>query len=267
LFAPGAVAVAGIDCFMEPDEYLKLADLDDEIWYFRAAHAHVRRELLEHLPASKTAEILDAGCGAGGLLKRLGSLSPHWSWSGVDFMPQACELARQRCPGRDIREASILELPFADRSFDAVTCIDLFCQLAHPVESDRAISEVARVLRPGGLLVLNAPAYKWMWSYHDDACQSRHRYSRREFTQQIVKSGFHLNRLTHWNALPFPLIFLKRKLFPGSPGSSDLEARSAVVEAMMRGVMGVERAWIGVGGRFAWGTSLFASATSARSPL
>ena len=101
---------------MEADEYLKLADLEDDIWFFRAAHAHVRRELLRHLPISRPARILDAGCGTGGLLKRLAGLSPHWTWSGIDLIPQAWALAQQRNPDCDIGEASILELPFENGS-------------------------------------------------------------------------------------------------------------------------------------------------------
>ncbi len=255
---PGA---GSFDVPMEADEYIKLADLEDDIWYFRAAHAHVRRELLAHVPVSRPAKMLDAGCGTGGLVKRFAPLSPHWSWSGIDFMPQACELALRRCPGCDIRQASVLQLPFEDASFDVVISMDVMCQLSHPDESDRALFEFARVLSPGGLLILNAPAYKWMWSYHDVACQSRHRYSRREFREQILKASFRLNRLTHWNALPFPLVLIKRKVFAGPIGSSDLRMQSAVVETVMRGVMGVERAWLHLGGRFAWGTSLFAAAT------
>ncbi len=246
---------------MEADEYLKLAELEDDIWYFRAAHAHVRRELLAHVVPGHPAKLLDAGCGTGGLLKRFGSLSPHWSWHGIDFMPQACELALRRCPGCDIRQASALQLPYEDASFDVVTSMDLMCQLSYPGESDRALAEIGRVLRPGGFLVMNAPAYRWMWSYHDVACQSRHRYSRREFKEQILKASFRLDRLTHWNALPFPLVFIKRKLFASPIGSSDLQMQPAVVEAMLRGVMAVERAWLRLGGRFAWGTSLFATAT------
>lgn len=248
---------------MEADEYLKLAELEDDIWFFRAAHAHVRRELLAHVPISRPAKILDAGCGTGGLLKRLADLSPSWTWSGIDFMPQACALARRRNPDCDIREASVLQLPFDDGSFDAVTCMDVLCQISYPEDSDRALAEIARVLKPGGLMVVNAPAYMWMWSYHDVACQSRHRYSRRDFRQQILNAGFRLDRLTHWNAIPFPLVLIKRKLFAGPPGSSDLHRQPTLVEAMMRGVMGIERAWLHLGGRFAWGTSLFAAATRA----
>jgi len=46
--------------------------------------------------------------------------------------------------------------------FDFITCLDVVYQLERPVEAYR---EAARCLRPGGALVVNEPAYRWLWSY------------------------------------------------------------------------------------------------------
>ena len=246
---------------MQADEYVKLADVEDDLWYFRALHAHVRRELLARVPTTQATRILDAGCGTGGLLKRVVPLSSHWTWSAIDFMPQACELTRLRCPGCDIREASVTSLPFDDASFDVVASVDVICQVPYPVDSTKALAEFMRILRPGGFLILNVPAYRWMWSYHDISCHTRHRYSRKEFREQIVHAGFRLGRISHWNALPFPLVVAKRKLFVSPPGASDVRAQPAMIEGVLRGAMAVEQAWLRTGGSFAWGTSLFATAT------
>ncbi len=246
---------------MQANEYVKLADVEDDLWYFRALHAHVRREVRARIPAAQTTRILDAGCGTGGLLKRLMPLSSRWIWSGIDFMPQACELARLRCPDCNIREASVTELPFEDGSFEVVVSVDVICQVPYPTESNKALAEFMRILKPGGFLVLNVPAYRWMWSYHDVSCHTRHRYSRKELRDQIAEAGFRLERISNWNALPFPLVVAKRKLFVSPPGSSDVRAQPAIVEGVLRGAMAVEQAWLGMGGSFVWGTSLFATAT------
>jgi SAM-dependent methyltransferase len=244
---------------MQPDEYLKLAEVEDRMWYFRSLHRHVDREFTRPAAALPgAADILDAGCGTGGLILSMRARHPAWRFSGIDFMPLACELARKRCgPAVDIREASITALPFADGSFDAVVSADVICQVENPAV---AVAEFFRVLRPGGTVLINVPAYMWMWSYHDDSCQTKHRYTRREVDALLSAAGFGHRRLTHWNALPFPALFAKRKLFRSARDTSDVKLYPAPVEAVFNGAMAIEHAWLGMGGHWAWGTSVQAVA-------
>jgi ubiquinone/menaquinone biosynthesis C-methylase UbiE len=243
---------------MQQAEYTKMADVEDRMWYFRSLHAHVNRELRADGRAARKLEVLDAGCGTGGLIIRLQHANPQWRFAGIDFMPLACELARERCgPAVDIREASITELPFDDASFDAVACADVISQVTNP---EVAISEFFRVLRPGGVVVINVAAYMWMWSYHDDTCQTKHRFTRPEVAALLEQAGFADRWLTHWNAIPFPLIWARRKLFRTARDTSDVKLYPAPIEAMFNGVMAAEHAWMRCGGRWAWGTSVFAVA-------
>ena len=248
---------------MQPDEYLKLAEVEDRMWYFRSLHRHVARELTTAGVAGGAA-VLDAGCGTGGMILRLrapqsaGGNQPGWRWSGIDFMPLACELAQKRCgPETDIRQASITALPFADASFDAVVSADVICQVT---EADVAVREFFRVLRPGGVVVINVPAYMWMWSYHDDSCETKHRYTRPEVEALLRAAGFGAVRSTHWNALPFPLVWAKRKLLRTAHDTSDVKDYPAVIDAMFGTMMAVEHAWLRAGGCWAWGTSVLAVA-------
>lgn len=246
---------------MDPDEYLKLAEVEDRMWYFRSLHGHVARELAAE-GLKPEAEVLDAGCGTGGLILRARSTEPAVHWSGIDFMPLACELARKRCGGGvDIREASITALPFDGLSFDAVVSVDVICQIDHP---ELAMGEFFRVLRPGGVLVLNVPAYMWLWSYHDDTVHTKHRYTRGEIGALLQDAGFATRRLTHWNALPFPLIWAKRKVLRSATATSDVKEYPAAIDAIFQGMMAVEHAWLKAGGQWAWGSSVFAVA---RKPL
>ena len=240
---------------MNADEYLKLAEVEDRMWYFRSLHAHVERELAKAGVASDAA-MLDAGCGTGGMILRLRAHEPRRQWSGIDFMPLACELARKRC-GADIREASITALPFGDASFDAVISADVICQVT---DADVAVKEFFRVLRPGGVVVINVPAYMWMWSYHDDSCQTKHRYTRPEVEALMSAAGFGERWSTHWNALAFPLIWTKRKLLRTAKDTSDMKDYPAPVDAMFRAMTAIEHAWLRAGGRWAWGTSVLAVA-------
>jgi hypothetical protein len=122
------------------------------------------------------------------------------------------------------------------------------------------VREFFRVLRPGGLVVLNVPAYPWLWSYHDEAVHARRRYGRREVLAKLRAAGFAEARATHWNALPFPLVVARRKFFPAPRDGSDVRLFPAPVEAGFRAAMALERAWLGVGGALPFGSSILAVA-------
>src|SRR3954471_4988287 len=96
---------------MEPAEYLKLAELEDRMWYFRSMHRHFRRELLR-AGVRPDASMIDTGCGTGGTLLRLRKFFPRARLTGIDLMPLACELARQRCGADvDIRQGDATAMP------------------------------------------------------------------------------------------------------------------------------------------------------------
>lgn len=241
---------------MNRDEYLKLAEVEDRMWYFHSLHGHVRRAL-KNASVPENARFLDAGCGTGGLSLRLRAMQPGWEMEAIDFSALAVELGRQRVKGVHIQEASVTELPFPDGYFDAVSCVDVITQ----VDDDRrAVAELFRVLKPGGCCVVNVAAYMWLWSYHDESCQTKRRYARGQLESLLGSVGFKEVETTHWNALTLPLLVAKRKLLKAEPGASDVKPYPAVLEAGFNGLMGIEHAWLRAGGSWAWGSSIFAFA-------
>lgn len=241
---------------MNSAEYSKLAEVEDRMWYFRSLHAHIARALGVRLGAR--AAVLDAGCGTGGLIRRLAATRPEWHWTGVDLSPLALELARGRCGANaDFHQAPVTALPSADAQFDAVVSADV---LYHVEDDEAALREFFRVLRPGGAVVLNLPAYRWLWSYHDEAVHSRRRYGRGEVLAKLAAAGFEGARATYWNTLPFPLIVLRRKLLPAPRGGSDVQLMPAPVETALNGMMALEHAWLRGAGRLPFGCSVFAVA-------
>jgi SAM-dependent methyltransferase len=237
---------------MQLDEYRKLAKVEDRMWYF---HALNRRCLhwLERLRPQGLAQLLDAGCGTGGLIKTLQAANPAWQMTGLDFMPLACALARERT-GAEIVQGSIASLPFPDESFDAVVSADVVCQVT---DGAMALREFFRVVRPGGIVLVNVPAFRWLWSYHDDTCETQHRYTRPELTALFQTAGFMVEFASYENMLPLPLIAARRKLFQPADPTSDVKLYPAPIEAGFAGLAALEFAWQRLGWASPVGSSVF----------
>jgi ubiquinone/menaquinone biosynthesis C-methylase UbiE len=101
-------------------------------------------DLVEKLGRGK--DVLECGCGTGLLLDRIAGFAR--SAKGVDLSPGMLEKAKER--GLDVKEGSVTALPYEDESFD-VACS--FKVLAHVPDLGLALSEMARVTRPGGVVI------------------------------------------------------------------------------------------------------------------
>lgn len=105
---------------------------------------------LERLANRKSFTILDAGCGDG-ILQRY--LSSHHTYIGVDFSTRPLLRAQRFNPATYFR-ADLNYLPFPNATFDSVLSLQALQYLDRP---DIALAQMARVLKPGGILLLTVP--------------------------------------------------------------------------------------------------------------
>ena len=101
-------------------------------------------------------KVLDCGCGPGAISVGLAeAVGPAGHVTGVDFGESQIAVAKARStPNLTFRVGSVYELPFEDNTFDLVFSHALFEHLADPV---RGVTEIRRILRPGGLAGLCSP--------------------------------------------------------------------------------------------------------------
>jgi SAM-dependent methyltransferase len=219
----------------------------------------VMDQLARHAPATGDFDLLDAGCGTGSMLARVAAQYPAARLHGLDVAAAACDYTRHKTRA-EVRVGSVNQLPYADRQFDVVLCLDVLG--AQGVDAARAMAECARTLRPGGLLVLNLAAYRWLLSYHDRAVGHASRHDRREAQRLVQAAGLVAVLATYWNTLLFPAMVLRRKLaflFPSTAGGggSDVHPLPAPLNAACAALAGLERGWVRRGGRLAFGGSVF----------
>lgn len=135
--------------------YDKKAARDIELSYQTPEIVRQRIQTLEALALRAGEKVLDAGCGTGLLVHGMSStIGSEGRIVGVDFSEDMLELARNRCADMDnieLQQGSITQLPFADNSFDAASCIQT---LLYVDQVETALSELYRVLKPGGRVAI-----------------------------------------------------------------------------------------------------------------
>jgi SAM-dependent methyltransferase len=213
---------------MELPEYTLMDAAEDHMWWYRALH----RRLLDAL-ADVHGAVLDAGCGTGGLLARMQGARPDLWRVGLEWADRASRRAAQKSEAAVVR-GSVNALPFADASFDAAIVADVLCHRA--VDPARALTELRRVLRPAGRLIVNMPAYNWLLSDHDRLVHNVRRCTSRQLIAQLRCAGFGGIRAGYWNGLLLPLLVVQRKLLAGTSAKSDVASFPPWLDAMLHGM-------------------------------
>ena len=131
-------------------QYLTEENLETRrsVWHPTADGRDPTTEALDAVVAEHPLRVLEVGPGPGGFAARVGAALPGVRLTAIDQSARFVELTRAR--GIDAREGDVQDLPFGDEAFDVVAALWM---LYHVPDVDRAISEVRRVLRPGGLFV------------------------------------------------------------------------------------------------------------------
>jgi SAM-dependent methyltransferase len=191
---------------MQAPEYDTLRAAEDHHWWYAVLHGLVKRSLTGRLPPR--GHVLDAGCGTGGMLDFLRWRIRCLDVEGID----ASELAVEHCQKRGlstVQMGSVERLPFEDGEFDAVLSLDVLYHAG--VDEGRALEEMSRVLQPGGLLVVNLPAFECLRGSHDQAVCGARRYKACQVRSLLERHSLAVEMIHYWNAWLFPPLFMWRK--------------------------------------------------------
>lgn len=238
---------------MDRAEYERMHAVEDRMWWYRGLRTLAAAELARALAQSAgVGPVLDAGCGTGGMLARLGPAVAGRPTIGLEFDGLAAILAATKS-GRPIASGSVNELPFGDGALAGYVSLDVLCHGG--VEPERAVREAARCLRPGAVALFNLPAYGWLLSAHDKRVHNVRRFTRGQVSALLAGHGFRIIKSSYWNTVLFPLMLLHR-LTARDDAASDVRDFPRWLDALFSAALAIERMAITAGFSLPFGGSL-----------
>jgi SAM-dependent methyltransferase len=239
---------------VDRDYELQTHRAEDRHWWYRGRR-QVLDVVLSSLDVSRDAAILDAGCGSG---RNMVELRRYGRVTGIELSTPSVQVAREREVG-EVVEGSVLEMPFAQDSFELAVSLDV---IEHLHDDRCALRELRRVVAPGGRLLVTVPAYQRLWSRHDEINHHHRRYNRGTLLEAAEEAGWRCERTTHFNSLLLPVAMAMRVLEPlnrsATSSSLDLWMPPAPVNWLLQQPLNLEAALIGRGVEIPAGLSLLA---------
>ncbi len=228
--------------FFPVDRLLELTyRAEQSHFWFRGFRQYMKPAIERATAGVPSPRILDCGCGTGSNLEML---RPYGRAFGFDLTNIGPAFAREH--GHHVAQASIAHIPFASAAFDLVTSFDVFQCLPDPVERD-AITEMSRVLKPGGWLLLHVAALEMLHGRHSALSEEVRRYTPSRLRMIVERGGFGIERLTfdHASLLPIMLpvrMWHRRSAGDGAvpAGEGEITVPAAPVNAALTALVSLE---------------------------
>ena len=226
---------------MQQHTYSIMYQVEEKHWWF-VGRRRIIASFLEKICGEMkplTPRILDVGCGTGANLELLGQ---YGDAEGVDVSAEALAFCSTRGLTK-VRQGEAERLPYEDGSFDLVTGLDV---VEHLDDDVAGLSEMCRVLRPGGRILLFVPAFMFLWGVQDDVSHHRRRYTLPGLRNVVEKAGLTVERATYANITFFAPILLGRALMKvtGLRPASENNINVSALNGVLGRVLGAESAFL-----------------------
>ncbi|MCL4851982.1 MAG: methyltransferase domain-containing protein [Bryobacteraceae bacterium] len=241
---------------MNRAELANIARAEQQSWWYAGMREILLRTLDPWLAGRHIERVLEAGCGTGYFAHTM-QAERNWPIHPVDVDAEAVRRARTMGLER-VTQADVAALPFRDSAFDLVLSLDVLVHFARG-EEYRPMSELKRVLAPGGLLALRVAALDVLRSRHSLFVWERQRFTRSRLLEAVRSCGIRVLRCTYANSLLMPVALTKFRLWEPllrKPPSSGIAPVSGWLDRLLRVPLALEAKWLGRGIDLPLGQSL-----------
>ena len=206
------------------DEY---AAVDRDHWWFAGRRAAIQASLRRYLPAGS--RIIDVGCGTGGLSAEL---ARDYRVTGADPSATAVAIARKR-------GIEAIQMEPGEPLPGGFDCACAFDVLEHVNDDHGLARQLAAAVRPGGVVAVTVPAYRWLWSAMDELGGHRRRYRLKELARLMAQAGIQRLHTSYFNTILFPALVAGHAV--GLPRAGhELEPPPGPVNAVLSGLFRAE---------------------------
>ena len=223
---------------MEHYLYQDLYDFEEKHWW-HIAKRRLMLAFIKSVSGNKKLKILDVGCGTG---KNVETLNPFGEAYGIDKSRQAVAFCKKRKLKR-ILVGTAESTGFPPSEFDVVTLLDV---LEH-VDEAKALTELGRILKPAGYIVINVPAFDWLWSEWDEVLHHKRRYTSSSLHSTLESMGFRVKKISYvFSFLVLPLFIVRKlkSLFSKNKYGSDFRVGSPLTNFVFLKLSDLERWFI-----------------------
>lgn len=167
-----------------------------------ASREDALRQLHKYLDGKASPAVLEIGCSSGFMLKAMRDAFPEATLVGADVVKAPLYRLAEQITDIPLIRFDLLRCPLPANSFDAVVILNV---LEH-IEDDRhAMAEIARLLKPGGVVIIEVPAGPKLYDAYDKTLMHFRRYEIKELAKKVSEAGFSISRRSHLGFFVYPI--------------------------------------------------------------
>lgn len=222
---------------MNENMYRIFFNIQKKHWWFVIKKRIVLDMIDRYLNKNGDIKVMDIGCGSGLMLNALENVGETF---GMDMSDDAINFSKEIFSGNVEKGFLPNQIPYDENFFSLITALDVIEHLDQDVDSLKAINAH---LVSGGKAVITVPAYMFLWSKFDELNEHKRRYTLTELNTKLVQAGFTVEKISYYNTLLFPIVFVVRMLNNalGRDGASDVDMPNATLNLILEKIFGIEK--------------------------